>query len=61
MNLMNHNLLHRRLAEFKAGLLSIIGRIMGRGKVYTSRRGSTVTTMRSEDDIKQKLVARVPH
>ena len=39
MNLMKHNLVHRGLAEYKAGLLSLLGRIMGRGKGYTSRGG----------------------
>ena len=60
MNLMKHNLVQRGLAEYKAGLLSLLGRIMGRGKGYTSKGGATVTTMGSEDYIKQKLVARVP-
>ena len=32
MNLMNQNLVQRGLAEYKAGLLSLLGRIMGRGK-----------------------------
>ena len=60
MNLMNHNLVQRGLEEYKAGILSLLGRIMGRGKGYTSMVGATVTTMGSEDYIKQKLVARVP-
>ena len=60
MNLMNHNLIQRGLAEYKAGLLSILGRIMGRGKGYTNIGGETVTTMGSEDYIKQKLVSRAP-
>ena len=60
MNLIKHNLVHRGLAEYKAGLLSLLGRIMGRGKGYTNRGGSTVTTMVSEYYIKQKLVTRVP-
>ena len=61
MNLMKHNLVQMGLEEYKAGLLSLLGRIMGRGKWYTSRGGKTVTTMGSEDYIKQKLVTRVPH
>ena len=59
MNLIKHNLVQRGLAEYKAGLLSLLGRMMRR-KVYTSRGGATVTTMGSEDYIKQKLVARLP-
>ena len=39
MNFMKHNLVQRGLAEYKAGLLSLLGRIMGRGKGYTSRGG----------------------
>ena len=39
MNLMKKNPVHRGLVEYKAGLLSIIGRIMGREKVYTIRGG----------------------
>ena len=58
MNLMKHNLVQRALVEYKSGLLSLLGRIMGRGKVYTNRGGATVTTMGSEDYINQKLVAR---
>ena len=58
---MKHNLVHRVLAEYKTGLLSLLGIIMGRGKGYTSRGGATVTTMGLEDYIKQKLVARVSH
>ena len=57
---MKHNLVERGLAEYKVGLLSLLGRIMRRGKGYTSRGGATVTTMGSEYFIKQKLVARVP-
>ena len=57
---MNHNLVQRGLAEYKEGLLSLLGRIMWRGKGYTSRGGATVTTMVSEDYIEQKLVTRVP-
>ena len=60
MNLMKHNLVERGLAEYKVGLLYILGRIMRRGKVYTSGGGAKVTTMGSEDYIKQMLVARVP-
>ena len=63
MNFMKHNLVQRGLAEYKAGLLSLLGRIMGRGKGYNNRiigDGATVTTIGSEDYIKQKLVARVP-
>ena len=37
MNLMKYNLVHRGLEEYKAGLLSLLVRIMGRGKGYTSR------------------------
>ena len=59
MNLMKHNLVQRGLAEYKTGLLSILGRIMGRGKGYTSRGGEIVTTMGSEDYINKNLVARV--
>jgi len=47
------------LAEYKADLLYLLGRIMRRGKGYTIRGGATVTTMGSEDYIKQMLVARV--
>ena len=57
MNLVKHNLFQRRLAEYKSGLLSLLGRIMGRGKVYTSRGEETVTTMGSEDYIKHKMVS----
>ena len=57
---MKHNLVHRGLAEYKAGILYILGRIMGRGKGYTNKGGATVTTLGSEDYIKQKLVARLP-
>ena len=32
MNLMKHNLVQRGLEEYKAGILSLLGRIMGRGK-----------------------------
>ena len=39
MNLMKHNLIERRLAEYKAGLLYLLGRIMRRGKGYTSGVG----------------------
>ena len=60
MNLMKHNLVQRGLAEYKSGLLYLLDRIMGRGKGYTNREGKTVTTMVSEDYIKQKLVARAP-
>ena len=60
MNLMKHNLVERGLAEYKVGLLYLLDRIMRRGKGYTSRGGETVTTMGSEDYIKQKLVTRVP-
>ena len=59
MNLMKHNLVERGLAEYKAGLLYLLGRIMRRGEGYTSRGGATVTTMVLEDNNKQKLVARV--
>ena len=55
-----HNVVQRGLMDYKAGLLSILGRIIGRGKGYTSMGGATVITMVSEDYIKQKLVARVP-
>ena len=41
MNLMKHNLVQMGLAEYKAGLLSLLGRIMGRGKWYTSRGGDS--------------------
>ena len=58
--LMKHNLVHRGSAEYNVGLLSILGKIMGRGKGYTSSGGTTVTTMVSEDYTNQKLVARVP-
>ena len=61
MNLMKHNLVERGLAEYKAGLLYLLGRIIRRGKGYTSRGGGAkVTIMGAEDYIKQKLVARVP-
>ena len=36
MNLMEHNLVQRGLLEYRAGLLSLLGRIMGRVKGYTS-------------------------
>ena len=39
MNLIKHNLLQRGLVEYKAGLLSLLGRIMGRRKGYASRGG----------------------
>ena len=39
MNRIKHNLIQRGLAEYKAGLLSILGRILGRVKVHTSREG----------------------
>ena len=39
MNLMKHNLVERGFAEYKAGLLYLKGRIMRRGKGYTSRVG----------------------
>ena len=45
MNLMKHNMEQMELAEYKADLLSLLGRIMGRGEVYISRGGSTVNTM----------------
>ena len=61
MNLMKHNLEQRGLAEYKSGLLSLLDRIMGRGKGYNNRGGEKFTTMGSEDYIKQKLVARAPH
>ena len=32
MNLMKHNMVQRGLAEYKAGLLSLLGIIMGRRK-----------------------------
>ena len=60
-NLMNHNLLQRGSADYKVGILSLLGRIMGRGKGYTRRGGATVTTMVSTDYINQKLMERVPH
>ena len=47
MNLMKHNLVQRGLVEYKSGLLSLLDRIMGRGKGYTNRGGATVTTMGS--------------
>ena len=34
MNLMKHNLVERGLAEYKAGLLYLLGRIIRRGKGY---------------------------
>ena len=49
------------LAKYKEILLYLLGRIMGRGKGYTSRVGETVTTMGSEDYTKHKLVARALH
>ena len=39
MNLMKHKLVQRGLAEYNVGLLSLLGRIMGRGEGYTSRGG----------------------
>ena len=60
MKLMKHNLVQRGLAEYRAGLLSPLGRIMGRGKGYTSRGEESVTTMGSADYTNKKLVARVP-
>ena len=60
MNLIKNNLVQRELVEYKAGLLYLLGRTMGRGKGYTSREGETVTTMGSEYYIKQNLVAKVP-
>ena len=39
MNFMKHNLVQRGLVEYKAVLLSLLGRIMGKGKGYTSRAG----------------------
>ena len=46
MNLMKHNLVERGLAEYKSGLLYLLGKIMGRGKEYTNRligRGKQLT------------------
>ena len=63
MNLMKHNLTQRGLAEYKAGLLSLLGRIIARAKEYTNKLiggGETVTTMGSKYYTNQKLVARVP-
>ena len=37
MNLMKHNLVERGLAEYKAGLMYLLGRIIRRGEGYTSR------------------------
>ena len=37
---MKHNLVQRGLAEYKAGILSLLGIIMGRGKGYTSGGGN---------------------
>ena len=37
MNLMNNNLVQRGLVDYKSGLLSLLDRIMGRGKGYNSR------------------------
>ena len=39
MNLMNNNLVQRGLAEYKAGLLYILGIIIGRGKGCTIMGG----------------------
>ena len=39
MNLTKHNLVQRGLEEHKSVLLSILGRIMGRGKLYPSKGG----------------------
>ena len=36
---MKHNLVERGLAEYKAGLLYLLDRILRRGKGYTSRGG----------------------
>ena len=60
MNLTNHNLVQRGLAEYKEGIIYLLGIIMWRGKGYNSGGRTTVTTMVSEDYIKQKMVARVP-
>ena len=60
MNPMKHNLLQRGLEEYKAGLLYLLVRTMWRGKGVIVRGGGTVSTMISEDYIKQKLTARVP-
>jgi len=40
MNLMKHNLVQRGLTEYKADLLSLLGKIMGRGRGYTSGGGN---------------------
>ena len=39
MNIMKHNLVQRGLAEYKAGLMSLLVRIIIRGNGYTSRWG----------------------
>ena len=39
MNLMKYNLVLRGLAEYKAGVLSLLGIIMGRKKGYNIRGG----------------------
>ena len=52
MDPMNQKLVQRWLEDHKAGILSLLGVIMVRGKGYTSRRGGGVTTMGSEDHIK---------
>ena len=39
MNLVKHNLVQRGLEEYMSGLLSLLGKIMSRGKGYTSRGG----------------------
>ena len=39
MNLMKHDMVERGLAEYRAGLLYLLGRIMRRRKGYTSRGG----------------------
>ena len=59
MNLMNNNMVQRGLTEYKVSLLSLLGRIMGRGKGCISRGNVTVKTMGSQDYINQKMVERV--
>ena len=42
---MKYNLVQRGLAEYKEGLLYLLGKIMWRRKGYTIKGGTTVTTM----------------
>ena len=64
MNLMKHNLVERGLAEYKAGLLYLLGRILRRGKgnsyhpgirrLYQAEAGGKSTTIADKDEDKDK-------